>query len=404
MPKISLWKPTQGHDYNFIDRTAREYVNLGGTGVFVHRYIGPKEQYGDDNKSDAADGVVTTELNIGDVLFLENRDRKYAPDIIEMRGAYTLSDTDFDLTQFGIFLTDDTIFMTFHLNENVERLGRKLMPGDVLELPHLREYNMLDSEKAAVNRFYVIEDASHSAEGYGPRWWSHLWRVRAKQMPMSTEYQDILDRIAGDGQSLESLPPGDDDCCDETIGDVASDDNKMQDITDAIIAEAATHVTYDPLWYDAAHLWVCIDPNTQEHQLIWFKTGDGIPPNGIALAGSGDTFPTTLVNGDYYLRTDFMPSPVLYQKQGSTYKKIEVDQRILPWTAANQILDTFIDNDTITTNDDNTTEPQRQALSKVVLARPKTENDNPPLRTTAVNDPGEPDSTIFSVDFDDDFG
>jgi hypothetical protein len=99
-----------------------------------------------------------------------------------------------------------------------------------------------------------------------------------------------------------------------------------------------------------------------------------------------------------------MPSPVLYQKQGSTYKKIEVDQRILPWTAANQILDTFIDNDTITTNDDNTTEPQRQALSKVVLARPKTENDNPPLRTTAVNDPGEPDSTIFSVDFDDDFG
>ena len=277
------------------------------------------------------------------------------------------------------------------------------MPGDVLELPHLREYHSLDADKAAVNRVYVIEDASASAEGYGPRWWSHLWRVRAKQMPMSTEFQDILDRIAGDGQTLESLPPGDDDCCDETIGDVASDNDRMQAITDGIIAEAATHVTYDPLWYDAAHLWVCIDPNTLEHELIWFKTGDGIPPNGLALAGSGSTFPNTLVNGDYYLRTDFMPSPVLYQKQGSTFKKIEVDQRILPWTAANQILDTFIDNDTIITNDDNTTEPQRQALSKVILARPKTENDRPPLRTTIVNDPGEPDSTIFSVDFDDDF-
>lgn len=403
MPKISLWKENQGHDYNFIDRTAREYINLGGTAIYVHKYIGPKEQSGDDNKSDAEDGVPTTELNIGDVLFLENRARKYAPDIIEMRGAYTLSDTDFDLTQFGIFLTDDTIFMTVHLNENIERLGRKLMPGDVLELPHLREFNMLDDSKSAVNRFYVIEDASHSAEGYGPRWWSHLWRTRAKQMPASIEYQDILDRIASDGQTLESLPPGSSGG-EETVGDVGSDYNKMLEVADGIIAEAAIHVPYDPLWYDAAHLYVYIDPDTQQHQLIWFKTGDGIPPNGLPLAGSGDTFPVTLVDSDYYLRTDFVPQPVLYQKQGSVFKKIEVDQRKSPWTAAMQILDTFIDNDTITTNEDGTMEPQRQALSKAVLARPKTEDDIPPLRTTVQNDPGEPDSTIFSVDFDDDFG
>ena len=85
-----------------------------------------------------ADGVETIVLYIGDLLFLENRNRKYDPDIIEMRGAYNVSNTDFDLTQFGIFLTDDTIFMTFHLTENVERLGRKLMPGDVLELPNFR--------------------------------------------------------------------------------------------------------------------------------------------------------------------------------------------------------------------------------------------------------------------------
>jgi hypothetical protein len=165
MPKISLWKPEQGNDYNYIDRVAREYIELGGTGVYVHKYIGPTEQTGDDNKSNVGDGVTTDELTIGDVLFLENRDRKYDPDIIEMRGAYTLSDTDFDLTQFGIFLSDDTIFMTFHLNENVERLGRKLMAGDVLELPHLREYHGLDADKPATNRFYVVEDASHSAEG-----------------------------------------------------------------------------------------------------------------------------------------------------------------------------------------------------------------------------------------------
>ncbi len=384
MARINLWKETQGHDYNFIDRVARDYLNLGATGVYVHKYIGPKEQEGDDNKSSDGNGVITDELTIGDVLFLENRDRKYAPDIIEMRGAYTISDTDFDLTQFGIFLTDDTIFMSFHLNENVERLGRKLMPGDVLELPHLREYYSLDDEKSATNRFYVVEDASYSAEGYGPKWWPHIWRVRAKQMPASTEYQDILDRIAGDGQSLESLPPGEDDCCDVTVEDVISDRNKLEEVVEGVIAEAAENVPFDPLWYDAAHLYIFIDPDTQQHQLIWFKTGDGIPPNGLALAGTGDTFPSTLVNDDYFLRTDFS-SPVLYQKQGTTFKMIEVDQRKLPWTGANQILDSFIDNENITTNDDGTTEPERQALSKVVQARPKTENDKPPLRTPKDN-------------------
>lgn len=373
MAKISLWKPIQGDDYKYIDRMAREYVDLGGTGVYVHKYIGPIIGEGDANKSNVGDGVTTDELTIDDVLLLQNRSRNYDPDIVELRGAYTVSDTDFDLSQFGIFLTDDTIFMTFHLNDNVERLGRKLMPGDVLELPHLREYFPLDDSRPAINRFYVVEDASPSAEGYGPRWWSHLWRVRAKMMPASTEYQAILDRIAGDGQTLESLPPGEgDDCCEDTLGDAITGGGTT-DINDGIEEQAARDVMYDPLWYDAAHLWVCIDPITQEHELILWKTGDGQPANGIALAGSGDTFPDSLVENDYYLRTDFTPQPVLYQKRGTKFYRIETDQRKLPWTAANQLLDTFVDNDNTTTNDDGTTQPERTALSKAVRARPRDE-------------------------------
>lgn len=375
MPKISLWKPTQGDDYNYMDRISREYVDLSGTGVYVHKYLGPVPQSGDDNKSNADDGEETDELTIGDVLFAENRNRKYDPDIYELRGTYTISDTDFDLTQFGIFLTDDTIFMTFHLNEHVARLGRKLMSGDVLELPHLREYYPLDGTKSAVNRFYVVEDASMSAEGYGARWWGHLWRVRAKIMPASTEYQDILDRIASDGQGLESLPPpsspAGDDCCVETVGDTITPPGGGTDVNDQIDEEAAENVKYDPLWYDAAHLYVCIDPETQKPGLIWFKTGDGVPPNGIPLEGSGDTFPQSMADGGYFLRTDFLPRPVLFQKRGTRFYKVEVDQQKLPWTAANQLLDTFFDNDNVTTADDGTEVPEKVALSKVVKAKPK---------------------------------
>ena len=36
--------------------------------------------------------------------------------------------------------------MTFHLNEMVEILGRKLLSGDVIELPHLLEEYALDSD------------------------------------------------------------------------------------------------------------------------------------------------------------------------------------------------------------------------------------------------------------------
>jgi len=373
MPKISLWKPVQGKDYHYIDRIVKENIEMGATGVYVHKYLGPEIGSGDDNKSNVEDGAPTNELTIGDVLFLENRDRKYAPDIIELRGAYQPSDTDFDLTQFGIFLTDDTIFMTFHMNDHVERLGRKLMSGDVLELPHLREFYPLDETHKATNRFYVVEDASSSAQGYGPTWWGHLWRVRAKMMPAAPEFQDILDKAAEGEVWPESGGPVDnpDDCCADTIGDNISTDDKIQDITDALVAEAARNVPCDPLWYDAAHFYIMIDPVTQIPGLIWFKTGDGLPPNGLPLYGSGDEFPDGVPVGQYFLRTDFSV-PVLFQKQTSCkWVRIEVDQCKLPWTATNKLHDTFIDNTNITKNDDGTTIAEKQALSKVVRPRAK---------------------------------
>ena len=87
----------------------------------------------------------------------------------------------------------------------------------------------------------------------------------------------------------------------------------------------------------------------------------------------------------------------------SPTEKIEVDTCQLPWTGANQVLDSFIENENITTNDDGTTEPQRQALSKTVLARPKTEDWTPPLRTPAVEDVPESDTNIFTDDWGDEF-
>ena len=50
-----------------------------------------------------------------------------------MRGMYQVSDNDFDLSQFGLFLQTGTLFMTFHINDMIETIGRRIMNGDVLE-------------------------------------------------------------------------------------------------------------------------------------------------------------------------------------------------------------------------------------------------------------------------------
>ena len=74
MPRLSLWNKNKTNDYDFIDSIVAEHVNAGGTGVYVHKYIGTYQD-------DTSDSVGSDELYIQDVLFLENRDRKYDENI-----------------------------------------------------------------------------------------------------------------------------------------------------------------------------------------------------------------------------------------------------------------------------------------------------------------------------------
>lgn len=373
MPRISLWNPERTNDYKFIDNQVREVINLGGTGCYIHKYLGPK------NASDDQIG----ELQIDDVLFLENRSRKYDDVIYELRGHYNPENADFDLTQFGLFLTNDVIFIEFHLTEMVERVGRKLMSGDVLELPHLREFYSLDPEAPAFNKFFVIEDANRSAAGFDPKWWPHIWRVKARVITASEEFEDILGSNSqkiltdSDGNEIGRVPGaqghggGDGDGTgDISLIDIMSSAQTMQDISNQVQDEAACEVPWDPTYFEGHHYYIYFDENNLP--CIYWGTGDGVPPNGEPLLGEGEDFPDNMQDGEYFLRTDFDP-PSLYTKQGCKFIRVEVDMRQC-WTAQNQLLDTFIDNDKRTTFDNCETQPEKQALSKVVPPRNKKEN------------------------------
>ena len=126
MARLSLWQDGRhSNDYKFMDRRISEMFTIGGTGVLLNKYLGTQQQTGSTDPT-VPDYLNQSEQNIQDLLWLENRDRKYDHDVYKMRGIYQRADQDFDLSQFGLFLQTGTIFMVFHLRDMVDMIGRKL--------------------------------------------------------------------------------------------------------------------------------------------------------------------------------------------------------------------------------------------------------------------------------------
>lgn len=364
MARLSLWKDGKhSNDYKFLDRRISELYTIGGTGVLLHKYLGPVEQTGSE---DATKPVYAnqSERNIQDLLFLENRDRKYDTDVYTLRGQYQVTDNSFDLSQFGLFLQTGTIFMTFHLNDMVDTVGRKIMNGDVIELLHLTDYNALDdSVPVALKRYFVVGDCQFGSEGFTPTWWPHIWRCKLNPMTDSQEYKDILNNIK---VGTDETP----------VGDILSNIQKYQDINDAVIAQAEIDVPRSG--YDTSGLYIKSqrDPSqteqTPDDKVHGYLTGDGIPPN-VTSVSAGISFPAGPEVGDYYLRLDYAPNR-LFRYDGRRWIKIEDAVRTdLTPGANNKTQRSGFVNDTSTyTDHSGGTHHTLQGLSKAL--NPKADN------------------------------
>ena len=165
---------------------------VGSTDLYVHKYLGPTNQ-GPSIDYTQPEYDILNPTNIQDLLFLENRDRTYDPNIYRLRGHYNVQNLDFDLSQFGLFLNNDIIFITIHYNDMIDLIGRKLIVGDVIELPHLLDYNPLkETIPTALKRFYQITDGNFASEGFSPTWYPHLWRIKCEPLVDSEEFSQIL--------------------------------------------------------------------------------------------------------------------------------------------------------------------------------------------------------------------
>lgn len=195
MPRLSLYKPEKGNDYKFIDRQVSEMFQVGGTDVYLHKYLGPKNP----TTGTADQPIYGTQsvTNIQDLLFLENRDRKYDTEIYRIRGLYNVQNIDFNLSQFGLFIDNDTLFMTVHINDFIKYIGRKPISGDVIELPHLRDEFALNDYDIGLPRYYVIEDVGRASEGFSATWYPHLYRLKCKKITNNQQFADILNTPGG---------------------------------------------------------------------------------------------------------------------------------------------------------------------------------------------------------------
>lgn len=352
--------------------------------------------------------------NIQDLLLLENRDRKYDTSVYSMRGIYQRSDNDFDLTQFGLFLQNGTIMMTFHYNEMIDILGRRIMNGDVVELLHLKDNDAAGGDlPAALKRFYVASDCSYATEGFSPTWYPHLWRCKFNPLVDSQEYKDILKNLAvtntlgpqGTSIALDAngkpildangntIPGG------STLTDIMSTYNKYQNINDTVVAQAEVEVPLSG--YDVSKFYslpsdaqgnVAKGELTADTQLLavdtqitadqgtyspitsqnptGYLTGDGLAPNGLPVV-AGIAFPVNPHLGDYVLRLDYLPNR-LFRFDGRRWVKVEdnVRTRLTAGDPNNNTLRNSFANDANTmTVSNGDVVPERQSLSQAL--RPK---------------------------------
>jgi hypothetical protein len=403
MPRLSLYKPEKGPDFRFLDRVINEQFQVGGTDIYIHKYIGtttPAE--GESTPTTPNNSTLPIpELGIQDLLFMENRDRKYEPDVYILRGIYQMQDLDFNLSQFGLFLTNDNIMVHFHLRSAVDALQRKIMPGDVFELPHLKDEYALDDSIVALKRFYVVTDVTRPTNGFSQTWYPHLLRAKCQPLVDTQEFAEILNKDSGAGDG-------------STLRDLLSTYQKSIDINNQIIEQAnqdAPLSGYDKNQYyivptrqdglvdvAAASSGDTIDadndgqpdasfvlntPKTTYY--VGVTSGNGNPPNG-ATFGSGIQFPSNPTNGQFYLRTDYLPN-ALYRYDGKRWMLYEQGVRMTMNQFGNQDVavgthfegyavrqtqkTSFVNNVNTSTIAGKVIE-ERQALSKVL--KPKADN------------------------------
>lgn len=287
-----MWKKGRHNDYKFIDGAIAEQYNMGGVDMWLYTYLGPAVPTSDGSKEQSNINI----SSIGNLVFGETASRNYSLQAITLPAVYQIQEATPDLKLTGLFFNWDTMDITIHYNTMMQRVGRKIMPGDVLELPNLRDFDVLDKD-SGFNRFYVVQDSFRTSEGYSVTWQHHIFKLRVKPLTNSPEFGGIL----GDND-YPSNPDDPNDGNGNGSGNINSTEQNELDIMNRIIAQADDEVPY--IHWDNEHIYDDISgiDELTRHML------------------SGYEFPVNPTEHMFFMKLTY---PVLYERTDNTWTIVQ---------------------------------------------------------------------------------
>ncbi len=340
--------------FSTVTRSVVDYqINLSGVPCYVYRLEGTHAQ-SEDFLGVKKDQHGTTEeatdigsfMGIQDPLLMENRDRKYNfEEVPVLRGIYSLSESEIELMRFG-FSTNETLSIEFSIESVDKMIGRNLIIGDVIELPHRRKVG-LDGRVA--NRWYEVSSITYSPYGVDLMYQPHVIAVIMKPLRHQQEFLDILENVKDEDTG-------------ETLAQTASNFDQAMAITEAIQDKAAEHTP--TTMFDTSLMY--FDPKDKTKKPDRY-TDDGLPPNMLPVS-DGNSFPPDPEEYEWFIRSDHVPNR-LYQFVENRWVLREIDRK-REWRPYNftSHMETFMNNldengdekyklrtlqDTITTREDN---------------------------------------------------
>ena len=249
--------------------------------------------------------------NIEDKIWLENRDRDYAEEAIQVKGYYDLLDTQTDLSRFGIELPSENFYILANFSAMVRALGRPLVIGDIMEIPSEKQYNTAMEPKL---KYVEVVDIGWSTEGYAPGWKPLLIRIIAQQMIASQETQDIFGGLTDepDETGLVNIDDGQHPFFQDYSDISKTIENEAADRLNQRGAEGSDAIR----WFSDEEREQAFEDGVENLQKIGLHayTGtygdlpgslyveDAMPPNNAPYS-EGDLYPTNPNDGDYHRLT-----------------------------------------------------------------------------------------------------
>lgn len=323
--KYHLYRKYRDKTYNYIDKATKTFYEMGGGLVHVYPLLGFY-----DNDGNYKDLVTENGVSIGDPVLNENNKRKYSHTTYELYMITNMNPPNFSWNYAGINILDTNVQeFSVHYNAMIAAIGRKIIVGDVIELPWQRDMDVLGKERAQ-SKFYVITESAREESGWGPNYHFYTWKLKAKPVMDSPEFSDLFnnDNTTGgeDGfyEDLGSINGG------GGMDKDASQDSQLQDQVDEILKEAegedgseengweTSGVSYR--LYNEHHIMrkindkYYITDGTQIKNRPNIVGIDGIPAEKTCEEiPYGENFPREMDEDNYFLRTDYMP-PRLYKR------------------------------------------------------------------------------------------